>query len=121
MARLPKLVAVVVGVGLVATGLWAMVNPRSFYDAAATFPPYNRHLLHDIGAFLVGLGAAMLVAVRLRRGLSVALVGNAAGAVLHAVSHIVDRHLGGRSTDPLLFTVLAVVITTAAALALQEE
>jgi hypothetical protein len=33
-----------------------------FYDNIVMFEPYNRHLLHDIGASTLGLGAGMLVA-----------------------------------------------------------
>jgi hypothetical protein len=33
-----------------------VVFPHSFYDNVATFEPYNRHFLHDIGAFTIGLG-----------------------------------------------------------------
>lgn len=118
--RLPTFTAAAAGTMLVATGLWALLAPRAFYDATATFPPYNQHLLHDIGAFLVGLGTALLVGLRLTSGLSVALVANAVGAVLHALSHIVDRDLGGRAQDPVIFTVAAVALTVAAAQSLME-
>lgn len=120
MKRLPVLMAWLGGILTVATGLWALAAPQSFYDAAATFPPYNRHLLHDIGAFLVGLGAALLLGLRLRSALAVALVANAIGAVLHAVSHIVDRDLGGKSSDPIVFTVVAIALVIAASQSLQE-
>lgn len=33
-----------------------MIAPRSSDLTVATFPPYNQHLLHDIGAFQIGLG-----------------------------------------------------------------
>lgn len=58
---LPRGVALVVGVGFVALGLWAMVGPRSFFDAVAHFEPYNQHLLQDVGAFQVGLGVVLLL------------------------------------------------------------
>jgi hypothetical protein len=121
MRRFPGFTATVAGVLLVATGVWALLDARSFYDAAATFPPYNSHLLHDIGAFLTGLGSALLVGLRLKRGLTVALVANAVAAVLHAISHLADRHLGGKSSDPIVFTVIAIVLVVAAAQALRED
>jgi hypothetical protein len=37
------------GLLLVATGLWAFAAPRSFFEVVATYPPFNEHLLHDIG------------------------------------------------------------------------
>ena len=55
--RLPRAVAVILGVAFVALGGWAMVDPRSFFAALAAFEPYNQHFLQDIGAFQVGLGA----------------------------------------------------------------
>ena len=35
---------------LVGSELWAMLAPESFYAAIATYPPFNRHFIHDIGA-----------------------------------------------------------------------
>lgn len=35
-ARMPRAVAIVGGVGFIALGLWAMVDPRSFYEALAS-------------------------------------------------------------------------------------
>ena len=58
--NLPRVVAVVGGAGFVAVGVWAMLDPRSFFEAAARFEPYNQHFLQDIGAFQVGLGIVLL-------------------------------------------------------------
>ena len=49
-------VLALIGVG---AGLWAMLAPRSFYANATPFPPYNVHVLHDIGAFQIGLCACL--------------------------------------------------------------
>ena len=114
--RLPRGVAVVVGVAFVALGLWAMIDPRSFFAALATFEPYNQHFLQDIGAFQVGLGAVLLLAaVPVRAdGLAVALVGVGVGAALHTVSHIVGHDLGGTpGTDIPFFAVIAVLLLAA--------
>jgi hypothetical protein len=95
-------------------GAWAFADPASFYDAVALFPPYNRHLLHDVGAFKLGVGTALLLGIAGWSGLRVALWSAAVAAVLHAISHIADRGLGGRDTDPFVLTVVAVVLTVAA-------
>ncbi len=73
----PRTVAIVGGVGFIALGVWAMVGPRSFFAALATFEPYNQHFLQDVGAFQIGLGVVLLLAaVPVRAdGLTVALVG----------------------------------------------
>ena len=114
----PRAVAIIGGVGFVALGLWAMVAPRSFFDALATFEPYNRHFLQDIGAFQVGLGVVLLLASLPGRtdGLAVALVGVGVGAALHTVSHIVGRDLGGTpETDIPVFAGFAVLLLAAGA------
>ena len=113
---LPRVVAIVGGVSLVALGVWAMVDPRSFFHALATFEPYNQHFLQDIGAFQIGLGVVLLLAGVPARadGLAVALVGVGVGAALHAVSHIVGRDLGGTpETDIPTFAALAVLLLAA--------
>jgi hypothetical protein len=95
--RMPRAVAIVGGVGFIALGVWAMVDPRSFFDAVAMFEPYNQHFVQDIGAFQVGLGVVLLLAGVPARadGLTVALVGVGVGAALHALSHVVGHDLGG--------------------------
>jgi hypothetical protein len=114
--RLVVVITAVAGLFFVALGVWAFVSPSSFYDQIALFPPYNRHFLHDAGAFQIGLGATLLLALWSRDALLVALLGTGAGAAAHAVSHVIDRDLGGRSLDPVSLTVLAVVIVLAALL-----
>ncbi len=114
--RLPRAVAIVLGAGFVALGVWAMLDPRSFFDALATFEPYNHHFLQDIGAFQVGLGVVLLLAGVPARadGLTVALVGVGVGAALHTVSHIVGHNLGGTpETDIPFFAVLAILLLAA--------
>jgi hypothetical protein len=88
-------------------GLWAFFSPESFYANIASFPPYNRHLLHDVGAFLAGLGAALAFGLRDWRLLSAAAAGNAAAALLHLVSHIEDAGLGGHTYDVPALALLA--------------
>ncbi|MEO6714821.1 MAG: hypothetical protein ABIM89_15535 [Mycobacteriales bacterium] len=119
MRGLPRLTALVGGVLLVISGIWAMVDPRAFYDSAAQFPPYNGHFLRDIGAFLIGLGSALLLSLRHAKALTVALAANAIGAALHAVSHVVDRDAGGKSSDPVIFVVIALVLALAASQAMK--
>jgi hypothetical protein len=93
-------------------GLWALFAPESFFDALASeFDPYNVHFIHDIGAFMAGLGATALLALVWSDGWSVALGGNAVAALGHLGSHIVDRDIGSSPGDPfglLLFSALLV-------------
>lgn len=114
--RWPRVIAIAAGIGFIAPGLWAMVDPRSFFTALAAFEPYNQHFLQDIGAFQIGLGVVLLLAGAQARadGLSVALVGVGVGAAFHALSHIIGRDLGGTpQTDIPLFTAMAAVLLIA--------
>jgi hypothetical protein len=106
-------VALAAGLVTFGLGLWALVAPASFYESIATFPPYNLHLLHDVGAFQLGLGATLLLALRSGDALGVALGGYTIGAVAHATAHFLDRELGGRPSDPLSLSVLALVVLAA--------
>ena len=94
---------------LVGLGLWAMIAPHGFYETAATYPPYNRHFVHDIGALLIGLGACLVAGLLVRDALLAVLAGNTAGAAAHFVSHVADRSLGGNASDPVTFGVLALL------------
>ena len=103
-------VAVIGVLFFVTTGAWAFLAPHSFATTLANYPPYNRHLFHDAGAFQLGIAAGLAAGIAGRTGLAVGLWGGAVGGTLHAVSHWIDRELGGRTTDPYLLTALAVVL-----------
>jgi len=92
-------------------GLWALLSPAGFVDYV-NYHPLNEHLVHDAGAFQIGIGAALLFALGRSDALMVALAGFAVASALHAMTHFMDRHLGGHGTDvPILgvFTLIAVV------------
>lgn len=114
--RFPRAVAIIGGVAFIAIGIWAMVDPRSFFEAAAPFEPYNQHFLQDVGAFQIGLGVVLLLAGLPSRadGLTVALIGVGVGAALHAVSHMVGQDLGGTPEQDIpLFAAMAVILLAA--------
>ncbi len=102
-------------------GVWAFGWPRSFYDTVATYPPYNLHLFHDLGAFQLGVGVALLGALLWSDALTVALLGGTAGMVAHFISHVVDRDLGGRASDPCVLGVLSLVVAAALAVRLASR
>jgi hypothetical protein len=119
--RLPQLIAAALGAFILVLGVWALVDPLSFYTQLATFPPYNRHLFHDVGAFQVGIGGTLLLALMTSDALLLALSGAAIGALLHAVSHVIDRNLGGRTTDPWGLGLLALVLVGGAVLRARQR
>ncbi len=114
MDRRARVVAIVAGISFAAFGLWAFVDARSFYEELAAFPPFNRHLLHDIGAFQIGIGSMLLLSSFWRDALGAALTGAAAGAAFHFAAHVWDRALGGKDSDPFVFGVVALVLIVGA-------
>ena len=109
-----RLVAAVAGAFALLLGVWAFFAPASFFRQIAHFPPYNRHLIHDIGAFNIGLGMVLLLALTWVDSLAAALAGTAVGAIFHFVAHVVDHNLGGRAADPVSLGIFAAVIALAA-------
>ena len=97
-------------------GVWPFFDAHSFFDEIADFPPYNRHFLHDVGAFQVGLGAMLLFAL-LWRGdaLLAALAGAGAGAAFHFAAHLRDHDLGGNDGQIVALGVLAALLLAGAA------
>jgi len=119
-----RAIAIVVGLGFVAVGVWALVDPPSFFDVLATFEPYNQHFIQDIGAFQIGLGAVLLLAGLASRpdALIVALVGVGVGAACHALSHVIGIELGGSPLrDIPLFAGLAALLLGAGLFRLRQR
>jgi hypothetical protein len=105
-----QVLVVVCAVFLLGSGLFAMLAPEAFFNLVALYPPYNRHFIHDIGAFMLGLGSGLALALILTDALLVALAATAVGSVAHFVSHLADRELGGLPSDPVTFGVFALVV-----------
>ncbi len=120
--RVARAIAIVGGVSTLGAGIWAMAGPRSFFDTLARFDPYNQHLIQDIGAFQVGLGAVLLLAVWLTNdGLTVALLGAGLGSAAHVISHVIGRELGGNpGLDIPAFTIVAALLLGAGLARLQR-
>jgi hypothetical protein len=115
-----RVLAGVSGLILIALGLWAFFAPSSFFESVATYPPYNRHLLHDLGAFMLGLGGCLGLALIWSDAPLVALAGNGVAAFFHFVSHVQDRSLGGKAADPITTGAFAVVLIAAALMRRRE-
>ena len=114
--RGPKIIAAIGGLLLLGFGLWAFFDPRAFYKAVAVWPPFNKHFIHDIGAFQIGLGLTLLLSLVRGDALLIALAGVGSGAAVHAVAHWIDRDLGGRPGDPWVMTALAALLLAGAVL-----
>ncbi len=115
---LPRAVAIFAGITFVALGAWAMLDPGTFFATIASFEPYNKHFVQDIGAFQIGLGAVLLLSGAASRpdALVVALVGVGVGATFHFLSHLVGGEHGGvPERDLPLFGLGAAVLVAAGA------
>ena len=105
-------VTLLAGLFMTAAGVAALLAPSWFADAAGF--PRHTHFVHDAGAFQLGIGVTLLLAVAWRDGLALALAGFLVANTTHALNHAVDLDLGGRSTDP--WGLAALSLLTAAAL-----
>jgi PPOX class probable F420-dependent enzyme len=110
-------VTLLAGTVTLATGLWAFLAPRSFADAVQF--PYARHFVHDTGAFQIGIGATMLLALAWRDGLALALAGFLVGNTAHALSHAADLGLGGGGWEPWVLSAVSLVVAVALGLRLR--
>jgi hypothetical protein len=89
------------GVLYVSWGIPAIVAPRWFFDTfpglghawTAAYPPYNAHLMTDVGAAFLTLGVLSLVAAALadRRVAVVVLIGLLVFSTVHLVFHLADH------------------------------
>lgn len=102
-----KAIVGIIGLLTVGIGVWSFVDPGSF--AAFVQYPMHTHFLHDIGAFQIGIGVTLLLALLWEDGVAAALGGFLTGNTLHIVSHVMDSDLGGRPTDWLWLSLLSVV------------
>jgi hypothetical protein len=94
--------------GMLTFGAWAFVAPRSFADFI-DYAPYNEHLLHDVGAFQIAIGATLVVALLVSDSVLVALVGFVTGSAFHTLSHYLDRNIGGHDSDVTVLGLLTLV------------
>jgi PPOX class probable F420-dependent enzyme len=107
-------VTLLAGLFMTAAGMAALLAPSWFADTAGF--PRHTHFVHDAGAFQLGIGVTLLLALIWHDGLALALAGFLVANTAHAVNHAVDLDLGGHSSDPWglaalsLLTVVALVV-----------
>lgn len=102
----------IIAIGYLPVGLWATFAPKSFYDNfpglghhwVSGDPPFNQHLVTDVGGLNLALGAIAIVAFI---ALTPMLIrATALGALLYEVPHALfhARHLHhiGTTTDQVL-------------------
>jgi hypothetical protein len=105
MTRVVRAATAVLGTLTVVAALWALFWPAAF-SGFVNFAPH-RHFVHDIAAFELGIGAALLLAMIWGDALMTALAGYAVAGVAHTVVHVADSELGGSAVQTWLIGVLA--------------
>jgi PPOX class probable F420-dependent enzyme len=110
--RLVLAVTLLAGLFMTAVAVAALLAPGWFADAADF--PRHPHFVHDAGAFQLGIGVSLLLAVAWRDGLALALAGFLVANTTHGVNHAVDLGLGGHPWDA--WGLAAVSLLTVAAL-----
>ena len=108
----------VAGLLTLAAGVWSLASPSSFAEAVAF--PNAEHFLHDLGAFQIGIGTTLLLALGWKDGLALALTGFLVGNSIHAVNHAVDLDLGGHAADPWALGLVSVLVGGALVVRLRE-
>jgi hypothetical protein len=99
-------------------GIWMLLAPRAFYNDVPTvsdYPPYNEHLISDLGALYLALAIPLAIgAVTLARPTVVpALAAYAVFAALHLTFHAshADPTAGSVALDAGLAALLILVLT----------
>ncbi|HET8657694.1 MAG TPA: hypothetical protein VFM55_01695 [Micromonosporaceae bacterium] len=112
-----------------AWGAWAWLVPRHFFDTfpgfgrrwTAGYPPFNAHLVSDLGATFTMIGVLLLLAaaVRDQRVTSVVLIGVIVFGALHLAYHALDQgSLRGLDLAGSLVSLVLGVLVPAGLLAL---
>ncbi len=104
-SRLVRWGTTLLGLSAAVPGVWALAAPRSFFRDfpgaglgwVASFPPYNEHLIRDVGSFYLGFAVLLLLAALSadRVALRVALLGFIAFTIPHFIFHLQHRDSGG--------------------------
>ena len=99
-------------------GLWCLIDPRSFAQSVGF--PAHEHFVHDLGAFQVGLGVTLLLALIWSDALATALAGYIVANTIHTVNHIVDLDLGGSALQAWALGTASVALIAAFVLRLRQ-
>jgi PPOX class probable F420-dependent enzyme len=111
-------ITALIGLLTAAIGVWCLVDPRSFARFAGF--PAHEHFVHDVGAFQVGLGVTLLLALIWSDALATALAGYVLANTVHTVNHIMDLHLGGSAIQAWALGAASVALVIALALRVRQ-
>ena len=116
--RATQVVFVGVGAVHVGLGLVMLFAPGTFYDAVATFPPRNDHLVRDVGTVFVALGVGFGAAARRPAWRAPVLLVAIVQYTLHTANHLYDIGLPAEGwvgpVNALLLAAAAVLLAIVA-------
>jgi PPOX class probable F420-dependent enzyme len=107
-----------VGTATVGIGIWCLLDPTSF--AGVVGFGEHQHFLHDVGAFQLGLGVTLLLALIWADALATALAGFIVANSVHTVNHVMDLDLGGSAAQAWLLGAVSVALVVAFVLRLRQ-
>lgn len=118
-ARIYLVVATaVVGIVTAGIGIWCLIDPSSFADAVGF--DAHRHFLHDVGAFQLGLGVTLLLALIWADALATALAGFIVANTVHTVNHFIDLDVGGSPSQAWILGAVSLALVPAFVLRLHQ-
>ncbi|MFC3579937.1 hypothetical protein [Sphingomonas hylomeconis] len=114
-------VAILLGIGAVANGIFMLVSPANWYFAVpgvTTTGPFNPHFVRDIGLIFVGVGAAFLLGAARPAYRAVAWGAAAVWLSGHALFHFWEVAVGICGASALLRDFPAVTLPALLAVAI---
>jgi PPOX class probable F420-dependent enzyme len=104
-------ITAILGLFMTGAGVWALGWPRSF--AKVTGYPFSGHFIHDAGAFQIGIGVGLLLALIWRDAIATVLACFLVANSIHAVNHVVDLRSGGHDGGGWLIGAVSVLAAVA--------
>ena len=111
-------IVAILGMLHLAWGVGAVAAPRWFFDNfpgfgrhwTAAYPPYNEHLMTDVGAAFLALGVILLIAaaMRDRKVTNVVLIGLLVFSTSHLIFHA--RHPGTLEGPDLVASLVSLAL-----------
>ena len=111
-------ITALIGLFTAGIGVWCLIDPGSFAEFVGF--PAHEHFVHDVGAFQVGFGVVLLLALIWSDALATVLAGYIVANTVHTVNHIADLDLGGSALQAWTLGEASVALVIAFVLRLRQ-
>ena len=121
MSRVVLGIAILLGTGAIANGIFMLISPVNWYFAVpgvTTTGPFNQHFIRDIGLIFLGVGAAFLLGAMRPVYRTVSWGAAATWLSGHALFHFWEVAVGICGPSALLRDFLAVTLPALLAIAI---